>query len=49
MDLVSPKTGEAKYLLAPPVVGFFEFSMMRAHDMFDKASLRASTTSGSRP
>ncbi|MGB5286550.1 MAG: hypothetical protein WBN29_18725, partial [Polyangiales bacterium] len=30
MDLVSPKTGEAKYLLAPPVVGFFEFSMMRA-------------------
>ena len=39
MDLVSPKTGEAKYLLAPPVVGFFEFSMMRTHDMFDKLSV----------
>jgi len=39
MDLVSPKTGEAKYLLAPPVVGFFEFSMMRAHDMFDKLAV----------
>ncbi len=36
MDLVSRSTGETKYLLAPPVVGFFEFSMMRAHDMFDK-------------
>ena len=39
MDLVSPKTGKTKYLLAPPVVGFFEFSMMRAHDMFDKLSV----------
>jgi len=39
MDLVSPKTGKRKYLLAPPVVGFFEFSMMRAHDMFDKLSI----------
>ncbi len=39
MDLVSPKTGEARYLLAPPVVGFFEFSMMRAHDMFDKLAV----------
>jgi hypothetical protein len=39
MDLVSRNTGEAKYLLAPPVVGFFEFSMMRAHDMFDKLSV----------
>jgi len=39
MDLISRKTGEAKYLLAPPVVGFFEFSMMRAHDMFDKLSV----------
>jgi ferredoxin len=39
MDLVSPKTGERKYLLAPPVIGFFEFSMMRAHDMFDKLSV----------
>jgi len=39
MDLVSRSTGETKYLLAPPVVGFFEFSMMRAHDMFDKLSV----------
>ncbi len=39
MDLVSRSTGATKYLLAPPVVGFFEFSMMRAHDMFDKLSV----------
>lgn len=39
MDLVSPRTGAVKYLLAPPVVGFFEFSMMRAHDMFDKLAV----------
>ena len=30
MDLVHPKTGETRYLLAPPVIGFFEFSFMRA-------------------
>jgi Fe-S-cluster-containing hydrogenase component 2 len=36
LDLVSPRTGRAKYLLAPPVVGFFEFSMMRAHDSVPK-------------
>jgi Pyruvate/2-oxoacid:ferredoxin oxidoreductase delta subunit len=35
-DLVNPRTGETKYLLAPPVVGFFEFSMMRAHDSIPK-------------
>ncbi len=39
MDLMNPDTGKRKYLLAPPVVGFFEFSMMRAHDMFDKLSV----------
>ncbi len=32
MDLVHPETQRVKYLLAPPVVGFFEFSMMRAKD-----------------
>jgi ferredoxin len=32
LDLVDPKTGERSYLLAPPVVGFVEFSMMRARD-----------------
>ena len=36
MDIVDPRTGEALYLLAPPVVGFFEFSMMRAHDAIPK-------------
>ena len=36
LDLVHPRTGEVKYLLAPPVVGFFEFSMMRAHDSIPK-------------
>ncbi len=32
MDLPNPRTGKPTYLLAPPVVGFFEFSMMRARD-----------------
>ncbi|MBI4705460.1 MAG: 4Fe-4S dicluster domain-containing protein [Deltaproteobacteria bacterium] len=36
MDLVSPKTGEVKYLLAPPLGGFLEFSMMRAKDTIPK-------------
>lgn len=39
MDLVNPRTGKAKYFLAPPVVGFFEFSMMRAHDAIPKKRL----------
>ena len=36
MDLVHPETQKVKYLLAPPVVGFFEFSMMRAKDSIPK-------------
>jgi NAD-dependent dihydropyrimidine dehydrogenase PreA subunit len=36
MDLVHPQTGETRYVLAPPVVGFFEFSMMRAQDTVPK-------------
>lgn len=36
LDLVHPETGQAQYLLAPPVVGFFEFSMMRAKDSIPK-------------
>lgn len=36
LDLVHPKTGQVKYLLSPPVVGFFEFSLMRAHDDIPK-------------
>jgi ferredoxin len=36
VDLVSRRTGETRYLLSPPVVGFFEFSMMRAKDSVPK-------------
>ena len=36
MDVVHPRTGEVRYLLSPPVVGFLEFSMMRAHDSIPK-------------
>ncbi len=36
LDLVHPETGDVRYLLAPPVVGFFEFSMMRAKDSIPK-------------
>ena len=36
MDLVSKRTGKTTYLLSPPVIGFFEFSMMRAHDSIPK-------------
>jgi ferredoxin len=36
MDLVHPLTGKASYLLSPPVVGFFEYSLMRAHDTIPK-------------
>lgn len=39
MDLVHPKTGKVRYLLSPPVVGFFEFSLMRAHDMIPKKKM----------
>ncbi len=36
MDLVHPRTGERSYLLSPPVVGFFEYSLMRAADSVPK-------------
>ena len=36
MDLIHPKTKKVKYMLSPPVVGFFEFSLMRAKDMIPK-------------
>ncbi len=36
MDLVHPRSGKTSYLLSPPVVGFFEYSMMRAHDRVPK-------------
>ncbi len=39
MDLVSARTGRTKYLLSPPVIGFFEFAFMRAEDMFPKEKI----------
>ena len=36
LDLVHPKSGDTKYVLAPPMAGFFEFSMMRAKDSIPK-------------
>jgi ferredoxin len=36
VDLVNPRTGRRSYLLAPPVVGFFEYSLMRAKDQIPK-------------
>jgi hypothetical protein len=36
MDLVHPRTGKAAYLLSPPVVGFFEYSLMRSKDSIPK-------------
>jgi ferredoxin len=39
MDLVNPKTGEARYFLSPPLGGFVEFAFMRAHDAVPKRRL----------
>ncbi len=39
LDLIDPRTGETTYFLAPSVIGFFEFSMMRAHDGLPKKRL----------
>ncbi len=36
MDLVNPRSGKRAYLLSPPVVGFFEYSLMRAQDGIPK-------------
>ncbi len=36
LDLVHPKTGKRSYMLSPPVVGFFEYSLMRAQDGIPK-------------
>lgn len=36
VDLVHPRTGARTYMLAPPVVGFFEYSLMRAQDSIPK-------------
>ena len=39
VDLINPETGQAVYVLSPPIVGFVEFSMMRAHDSMPKKQL----------
>ncbi len=36
MDLVNPRSGRRTYMLSPPVVGFFEYSLMRAKDSIPK-------------
>ena len=36
MDLPNPRNGRVSYLLSPPVVGFFEYSLMRATDSIPK-------------
>src|SRR6266511_2962991 len=36
LDLVNPRSGKRSYMLAPPVVGFFEYSLMRAQDSIPK-------------
>jgi ferredoxin len=36
VDLVNPRTGRRSYLLAPPMVGFIEYSLMRAKDQVPK-------------
>ena len=36
MDLVNPRSGKRVYFLSPPVVGFFEYSLMRAQDSIPK-------------
>jgi len=33
------RSGKVRYMLSPPVIGFFEFSMMRAKDMYPKKEL----------
>ena len=39
LDLHDPRTGATTYMLAPPVVGFFELSMMRLSDGLPKERL----------
>lgn len=39
LDFPDPRTGETVYMIAPPMVGFFEFSMMRLADHLPKAQL----------
>ncbi len=38
-DFENEDTGKVRYVLAPPVVGFFEFTMMRIRDDIDQPAL----------
>jgi Pyruvate/2-oxoacid:ferredoxin oxidoreductase delta subunit len=39
VDLVHPDSGEVRWVLAPPVVGFFEFSLMRINEALPQKRL----------
>jgi ferredoxin len=39
LDIEHPETGEKRWLLAPPLVGFFEFSLMRTTDELPRKRL----------
>ena len=39
MDVVHPKTGEVRYMLSPPAVGFVEFALMKRRDDIDQPSI----------
>ena len=39
MDIIHPKSGETIYMLSPPVVGFFEFSLMKKRQDIDQPAL----------
>lgn len=39
LDLVHPEGGETRWVLAPPVVGFFEFSLMRVNEAMPQKRL----------
>jgi len=38
-DFINEETGKVRYVLAPPVVGFFEFTMMRVQDSYDQPQM----------
>jgi ferredoxin len=38
-DFINPETGKVRYVLAPAVVGFFEFTMMRVRDDIDQGAM----------
>jgi ferredoxin len=38
-DLTNPRTGQTRFILTPPVVGFIEFSLMRIRDDIDQKTL----------